>query len=87
MNYQEQYKKLETQVNTVNAQAIAKLQTVKDELARKKKAEEEIQSTLGISLSDVESEIQIADEEIKSLCEEVENILKEIKDDISAIKQ
>jgi len=50
MNYQEQYKKLETQVSTVNAQAIAKLQTVKDELERKKIAEDEIKKTLGISL-------------------------------------
>jgi hypothetical protein len=87
MNYQEQYKKLETQVSTVNAQAIAKLQTVKDELERKKKAEDEIKKTLGISLSEVASEIEKADQEIQDLCQSVEDILKEIKDDISTIKQ
>lgn len=78
MNYSEELKQMETSITNIQAQLIAKKQSIESELEKRKKIEEECKSKLGISLSEVP-------EKIKTLTKELEEgfeALKKERDEI-----
>jgi len=86
MNYADQLKQKETTLLNLKAQAMAKKQSILDMLDKKKKAEAEVQSQLGISLAEVPEELSKCKTKLNELCEELNEEVEEIELEFAKIK-
>ena len=85
MSYINELKQKESQLISLEAKVIAKKQAVEDMVEKKKKAESEVQSKLGISLSDVPEELELTKQKYKDLLGQLESSIKEIEDEFTKI--
>jgi hypothetical protein len=86
MNYSEQLKQKETKLITLKAQASAKKQSIEEMLEKRKKAEDEVKSKFGITLSEVPDKLVEYQKNLKELCEKLSLEVDEIESEFAKIK-
>lgn len=79
INYIEKLKEKESKLINLEAQLLAKKKSIEDLLEKKKKAESEAQSVLGISLSEVPQKLQSLKDQLKQSYEELDESIKELE--------
>ncbi len=79
INYIEKLKEKESKLINLEAQLLAKKKSIEDLLEKKKKAESEAQSVLGISLSEVPQKLQSLKDQLKKSYEELDESIKELE--------
>ena len=85
MNYSDKLKEYETKLINLRAQAMAKKRSIEEMLDKRNKAEEEVQSKLGISLEEVPNALAVAQEKLKQICLDVENEVAIIESEFAKI--
>lgn len=85
MSYINDLKQKETKLVNLEAKILAKQQSVKEMLDKKKKAEEEVMSKFGITLSQVPEELEKSKQKFNQLSGQLENSIKELENDFSKI--
>ncbi len=83
INYIEKLKEKENKLINIEAQLLAKKKAIEDLLERKKKAEAEAQSLLGISLAEVPEKLASLKSDLKKSYEEIDKKIEELEVEFS----